>query len=72
MSTSFKYDTLPEETKKLIREEFNKFMVSKGRCSSISGMEDDYENGDYYIYKEQFDIWKHGVCSMFYIYNSVV
>lgn len=57
-----KFKSLPQEEKNFILEGFNRSIVESGKCSSVHGVEDDYQSNahEYYIYRNQFRQWLSG------------
>ena len=53
------YNKLSVTEQQAIRQAFNKHIFDVGMCSSVSGVEDDYDyrSGEYNVYQKQFRIW---------------
>ena len=53
------YNKLSVTEQQAIRQAFNKHIFEIGMCSSVTGVEDDYDyrSGEYNVYKDQFRLW---------------
>ena len=53
------YKKLSVTEQQAIRQAFNKHIFDIGMCSSVPGVEDDYDyhSGEYNVYRAQFRIW---------------
>ena len=54
-----KFKNLDNSVQEFILKGFNQYIVDSGKCSSVRGAEDDYNNqtSEYYIYRDQFRLW---------------